>query len=316
MKHSEFTEKFHWMNGLSEYFRYTNQEQKYEPIFKALYHSNWYRKRDIIWDLINDKIDVGDNDETVQRAWLNMLLNEQMGDDIEVKPFLITTLLSSYTGDPFVKRICDFIEYFQSQEKKEDNKIFLPDLGDFLSRGQVKSKLWMTDELKRLFDDEIGTVVFFGGWYNFMAHFLFNKFTPDKVLSIDLDENVKKPCKMLYRDEEQQGKFVPLQGDVENVKWSNKKMNFLDKEANLSISEKVNLVINTSCEHMDNSWFESLPEGTMVVLQTNDYFSNPQHSNCCEDLKAAMAKYPMEVFLYTGELDTHLYNRFMLIGIK
>ena len=48
MKHSEFTSKFHWLNGLSEYFRATGQEEKYEPVFKALYHQNYYRKRDII----------------------------------------------------------------------------------------------------------------------------------------------------------------------------------------------------------------------------------------------------------------------------
>ena len=34
------------------------------------------------------------------------------------------------------------------------------------------------------------------------------------------------------------------------------------------------------------------------------------------DLEAAKEKYPMQSIMYEGELDTHLYNRFMLIGIK
>jgi hypothetical protein len=80
--------------------------------------------------------------------------------------------------------------------------------------------------------------------------------------------------------------------------------------------DDINLVINTSCEHMDNTWFDKIPEGQLVLLQTNDYFENEQHSNCCKDLEDAKKKYPMQEVLYEGELDTQLYNRFMLIGYK
>ena len=76
------------------------------------------------------------------------------------------------------------------------------------------------------------------------------------------------------------------------------------------------MVVNTSCEHMNNTWYENLPEGTFVALQTNNYFENPQHSNCCNDINDAKSKYPMQSVMYEGELDTQLYNRFMLIGIK
>ena len=76
------------------------------------------------------------------------------------------------------------------------------------------------------------------------------------------------------------------------------------------------MVINTSCEHMDNTWYENLPAGTFVVLHQNDYFENEQHSNCCKDLEEVKSKYPMQNIFYQGELDTHLYNRFILIGIK
>ena len=76
------------------------------------------------------------------------------------------------------------------------------------------------------------------------------------------------------------------------------------------------MVVNTSCEHMNDAWYENLPEGTFVVLHTNDYFDNPQHSNCCKDIEEAKSKYPMQSIMYEGNLDTELYNRFMLIGIK
>jgi hypothetical protein len=328
MKHSEFTDKFHWMNGLSEYFRYTGQEEKYEPIFKALYHNNYYRKRDILWQMIKqDGIDLTDVPDELARAWVNMLLNEHF-DDIEVKPELITSFLATYSGDPFVGRICSFIDYFLFDH---DTSLLLPDLGDFLSRGQVKSKLWMADELKQIVDGPLGNVVFYGGWYNFMAHFLFSEFEVDKITSLDLDENVVNPCKQLYRAEVDQGRFQAIYSNVNNVNWNDKKLSVCDFALEKKIKQgeawfpadasyidigNVNLLINTSCEHMDGTWFENLPDGQFVVLQTNDYFSNPQHVNCCRDLADAKNKYPMREILYAGELDTYLYNRFMLIGIK
>jgi hypothetical protein len=335
MRQSEFTEKFHWMNGLSEYFRYTGQEDKYEPIFKALYHNNYYRKRDIIMQLITrDGINLSTTPPELIKSWINMLLNEHF-DEIEVKPELITSLLSLYSNDMFVERICRFINYFLFDHSTD---LLLPDLGDFLSRGQVKSKLWMAEELANVVDGPIGNVVFYGGWYNFMAHFLFSKFDVSHVYSLDLDNNVYEPCKILYREEVVKEQFTSITCDVNKVVWNapgrltlhNQGLYDLLKDQlgtgshnhhnirNMSRVDlkNINLIINTSCEHMNNSWFENLPSGTMVVLQTNDYFSNPQHSNCCENLEAAKLKYPMQEFLYTGELSTHLYNRFMLIGIK
>ena len=113
MKHSDFTKKFHWLNGLSEYYRFTGQEEKFEPIFKALYHNNYHRKRDIIMKFIEDEYEgVKQNAPyELRRAWINVLLNEDM-PDIEVKAQLITSLISTVANDEFVDRICHFIDYF------------------------------------------------------------------------------------------------------------------------------------------------------------------------------------------------------------
>lgn len=315
MKHSEFTDKFHWLNGLSEYFRFTGQEEKFEPVYKALYHNNYYRKRDIIMNFIEDNYpDVKQNVQyEIRRAWINMLLHEHF-DDVEVKPQLITSMVASITGDKFVDRIAKFIDYFIFNDETET---LLPDLGDFLSRGQVRSKLWLVTELAQIVEGSLGNVVFYGGWYNFNAYFLFDMFDVNKIYSIDMDSNVVDPCNELYRSEKDQEKFQAVTADVnKDIKWHNKKMSVYDKVANQNITEQINMVINTSCEHMDNKWFEDLPEGTFVILHQNDYFDNPQHSNCCKDIEDVKSKYPMQSIFYEGELDTHLYNRFMLIGIK
>ena len=311
MKHSEFTGKFHWLNGLSEYFRATGQEKKYEPIFKALYHQNYYRKRDIIMNMIEGNYEgIEKVPYELRRAWVNMLLNEHM-DDVEVKTELITSLIATVADDDFVNRICRFIDYFVVDHK---TTLMLPDLGDFLSRGQVKSKIWLATELAKCVEGNLGNVVFYGGWDNFVAYFLFSQFELNKIYTIDNDINVIAPTECLYEKEISENKFFPVTYDVNKIKWNGKNMVYEDRNAERE--EQINMVVNTSCEHMNDAWYENLPEGTFVVLHTNDYFDNPQHSNCCKDLNEVKSKYPMQSIMYEGELDTNLYNRFMLIGVK
>ena len=311
MKHSDFTDKFHWLNGISEYFRATGQEEKYEPIFKALYHQNYYRKRDILHELMTKKYEGMDKvPDHLLRSWINMLLNEHM-DDVEVKTELITSLIATVSGDDYVDRIAKFIDYFTVDHNTD---MLLPDLGDFLSRGQVKSKIWLATELAKCIEGKLGNVVFYGGWYNFVAYFLFSQFEVDKVYSIDTDPTVIQPTERLYIKEVTQGKFEAVTYDVNKIKWDGKTMIYNAHHSEQK--DKIHMVINTSCEHMNNEWFDNLPDGTLVVLQTNDYFENEQHSNCCKDLEEAKNKYSMQSVMYEGELDTSLYNRFMLIGIK
>lgn len=315
MKHSEFTSKYHWLNGLSEYYRFTGQEEKFEPVFKALYHQNYHRKRDILHGLMIKQYEGMDQvPDHLLRSWTNMLLNEHL-DDIVVKTELITSLISTVADDPFVDRIAKFIDYFTFSNETD---VLLPDLGDFLSRGQVKSKLWLVTELAKVVEGPVGNIVFYGGWYNFNAHFLFDMFNVNKIFSIDMDPNVAQPCNELYRQEFDDKRFLSLTADVRDIKWNDKnEFKIVDNLTNHHVfNEKANIVINTSCEHMDNTWFEDLPDGTFVILHQNDYFDNPQHSNCCKDVDDVKSKYPMQSIFYEGELDTHLYNRFMLIGIK
>ena len=371
MKLSDFQDQYHWMNGLSEYFKFTGQEERWEHIHKALYHDNWYRKRDVLADLVNME---KSNPQHV-RAWMNVLLHEHL-EDVELKPQLLATLFRKYMlEDDFLVNVCKFVNYWAGDDGEAAK---MPVMNDFLSRGQVKSKLWLVSELAKVVEGNIGNVVFYGGWYNFMAHFLFSQFEVDRIYSLDLDDNVITPSKRLYSKEVEEYRFIPMQADVNKLLWREEdktlwridhdkreqqinewmekqeekyaqllEQRLEEKEAEIRQGyfsaddvkdtlreglfadkeqvfeqfgwrkiDKINMVINTSCEHMDNTWFENLPEGTFVVLHQNDYFENEQHVNCCKDLEDVKRKYPMQSIFYEGELDTHLYNRFMLIGIK
>jgi len=76
------------------------------------------------------------------------------------------------------------------------------------------------------------------------------------------------------------------------------------------------LVINTSCEHIADlpGWLALLPKGTRVLLQSNDYFSEPTHINCVPDLAAFVAQVKLDHVAFAGALPTKNYTRFMVIG--
>lgn len=336
MKLSEFQQEYHWMYGLQEYFNHKSPDHalQWDILHKALWHDNWYRKRDILLDFYDKE----KSNPTHLKAWLNILFHEHM-QEIEMKPQLVVTMMRKFMDeDPFLVSLTRFINYWTGGD---ESAATMPDINDFLSRGQVQSKLWMVDELKNIIDEDMGTVMFYGGWYNFAAHFLFENFNVEKVYSLDLNVETVNPSKKLYQLDNSKDKFFPCTADVETIVWTKdnsrnsasftneNRKNQLQEHATTQQSDKeeisrrslervdnVNCIVNTSCEHMGNKWFEDLPNGMFVILQTNDYFENEQHSNCCEDLAAAKAKYPMSEIYYEGELDTQLYNRFMLIGKK
>lgn len=231
----------------------------------------------------------------------------------------------------------------------EQNTINPPQLKDFFSRGQVMSKKWLISELQKLVDGKnLGHVVMYGAWYNFLAHMLYENFIINKIYSLDIDPSCQKPIERMYAFQHERNMISHITCDVGECFWKEDELWYIDpkqreadynKHYNDKIDEinagyydpkaagvwskfghkkvgKPNIVINTSCEHMDNRWFNNLPDGTLVVLQTNDYFDNPQHVNCVKDLEQARYRYPMSELLYDGYLVTELYTRFMLIGIK
>jgi hypothetical protein len=385
MKQENFQKQFHWFVGLKEYFDAVGEGEKFDVLYKAIFHNNYYRKRDILTEIIV----MGQSNPQHVKSWMNLLMHENL-EDIEIKPQMVVTLLRKYMKeDPLLVGLAKFIDHWSGVDGEAAD---MPDINDFLSRGQVKSKIWIMRELNKIVDGSLGNVVFYGGWYNFIAHFLFQNFDVDNIYSIDLNEDTVEPSRRLYDREYRHSQFHPIAYDVNKIKWDGKKMlycdfdrreeqvadwmskqeekyaqeiirqghtskekiredlfknkedafenfgwrniihatnkeEFIDNNKNLQDNEKIelkskfkdaqiNTVINTSCEHMDNTWYENLPMGTFVILHQNDYFENEQHSNCCKDLEEVKSKYPMSEIYYEGELDTNLYNRFMLIGIK
>src|SRR5690606_29471368 len=73
------------------------------------------------------------------------------------------------------------------------------------------------------------------------------------------------------------------------------------------------LVVNTSCEHIADvrGWLDMLPSGTRVLLQSNDYFSEPTHINSVPRLEDFAAQAQLASVAFAGALPTKKYTRFM-----
>ena len=82
------------------------------------------------------------------------------------------------------------------------------------------------------------------------------------------------------------------------------------------IRVKPDCIINTSCEHMDNEWFDSADDDQLIVMQTNNSEDFEGHINICDSIDDMKAKYPLSKTHFIGQLITPAYTRFMQIGYK
>ena len=191
---------------------------------------------------------------------------------------------------------------------------------DCFSRGQLRSKLWLVSELKKL-NVDLGTIFLCAGWYGTLAVMLFeNNFKIKKIRSFDLDSttvNIADTFNKLWVM--QDWKYKSVKDDILNINYSG--YNYSTVRSNGTICELYDVpdtVINTSCEHIENfkEWYNKIPSGKLIILQGNNYFEIPEHVNCSKDIEEFSNKSPMATVLYEGALELPKYTRFMKIGFR
>ena len=74
------------------------------------------------------------------------------------------------------------------------------------------------------------------------------------------------------------------------------------------------IVFNTSCEHMGTEWFHTCSPDQLIVMQTNNNPEYEGHINVCQSAQEMWRKYPLNITLFSGELVTPAYTRYMQIG--
>lgn len=303
----EHPKNFYWIHGLEEYLTHVDhyQLEVFMNIKKAILHGNiWKIKR-----LINAEITRGKTE--LSEEFINILMAQFIGWEYATHRKVLRYM--SHCID------CEYIRMISSWSIKWEDRA---NLNDHFSRGQIRSKLWMIDKLSEVVPDKyLGVIAHYGGWYATIAQTLFDNFKIRNYYNLELDPDcIEISDDFNYKQFRKNWQFKSVQQDCGLIKYNSNNEFTVDilntnNEA-IPTTVKPDLIINTSCEHMNEDWFTNLPQGSFVCLQTNDYFSNEQHINCVKDLEQAKQKYPMTTVWYEGELDTELYNRFMLIGEK
>lgn len=193
------------------------------------------------------------------------------------------------------------------------------DLRDLFSKGQMESKRWLVNELEKI-NKPLGTVFLCAGWYGSLAAFLFESdLEIEKIRSFDIDQSCASIAETFNRSKTMDSwNFKASTLDIETMDYPTTHTTFRSNGTSLEITEMPNTIINTSCEHISNfdKWYNNIPVGTLVILQTNNYFDLPEHVNCCVDLDDFSRMTSMNEVLYQGDLKLSKYTRYMRIGIK
>jgi hypothetical protein len=186
------------------------------------------------------------------------------------------------------------------------------DIRDSFSVAQMQSKIWLVESLERVLQEhrpiEDGYRIWvLAGWHavvNLILR-LRNKIPVIEVRSFDIDPSCETAA------------------DTVNNLWVYRAWEFkahtLDINA-LEYNIKPDVVINSSVEHMtSNTWWESIPKGTVVCLQASD-MEDDDHVNKFTSAHDLYRAYPVEELLYEGikrfEFEDKGFYRSMIIGIK
>lgn len=190
-------------------------------------------------------------------------------------------------------------------------------LQDALSLGQLKSKLWLVEHLP----NNLGLVFICAGWYGTLAALMFEKSRSkfDKIRSFDIDESCAPVADTMNRPWTMDNwKFKASTLDILEMNYPTTYVTYRANGTSLELTEMPNTIINTSCEHIKNfdHWYEKIPQGMLVVLQSNNYTEIAEHVNTSNTLEEFSKTVPMSKTLFEGELKLQKYTRFMKIGFK
>lgn len=168
----------------------------------------------------------------------------------------------------------------------------LKEMRDAFRVKQMQGKAWLLDAVEKYCNKDARILVI-GSWFGFTSFCLW-KMGYHNITEVDPDGRLEKFANHLNRFNKD---FKHLTADVNDIE--------LDYD----------VVINPSSEHIaDHSWFNRMPQDTLMFIHSTDYISD-DHPNICTSLEETKALYPLD-FKFCQTLDLDYYKRFMVIGVK
>jgi hypothetical protein len=255
--------------------------------------------------------------------------------DNEEESLVTRELGKVYTAEDFKSALfAAYIKilFFKSKDKdtmfraindyiKKDNG--LDSIQDAMSRSQMRSKIWLVEELVKI-QPAFNNIVLLAGWFGQLRFILEKSIKFNKLRNVELDQSACEVSDYVFN----------LYGlDNYKIKSVNANVNSLTMHKNgyewdvenfkegTKYSEKFlpDLIINTSAEHMTEEWynqirFKNMESNPIVAIQSNNLFDIPEHINCVHSVDHMKKKFPMKEILFEGELQLKGYKRVMLIG--
>ena len=180
-----------------------------------------------------------------------------------------------------------------------DTMLLFPEQNfDSFQKGQLESKKWLIKSLNQLKLKYIPDILIVGGWHGVLTlmldHYAYFEFM---CLTTDIDPDCTSIADMFGCHAETEDMF---EIDYENISQ--------------------NLIINTSCEHIDfDKWIKLIPKGKTVALQSTDmkwesHIDNIYSINEFIDRAKLSKIYIFDEINFDGAGQN--YNRYLLIGKK
>jgi hypothetical protein len=281
-----------WLFGLEKFFEFKNLHE-HKAFIRAFINLLYAEEKDRPWAL---------------KTCISLDYESFPAKDRELRINLYTDVMTRQTfsqrtlfwlfyniwGDEFTNKLYLF---FNNTDAEVANDLF--------SKSQVQSKIWMTETLNK-FQQKFGNILLLGGWYG-QHHWYLDKFKYDKLYNVDLDSDVLEKSKNIIAAGD---RYATAAADVNDVVKDTGQIVFNNQNL------EIDLVINTSSEHMSTVWFDRLPLGQLVLLQSNDMLGMEGHVNCVESQVELHQRYRLREVLFSGELTLSKGKRFMLYGIK
>jgi hypothetical protein len=283
-------DKLVWLFGLEKFFNYINDNEKKRFIrniinlkYSTVDSKPWPLKELISYDYLSCQAQ-GREDR------LNFYTNICSHDTLLTNE-LIGVMYSIWPADTLIKKLYEI-----------GNVTDESTLTTVFSKSQVLGKIWMAEILSK-FKLNFSNILLIGGWLS--HHDLFLKdIIYNQMYSIDPDASVNNLAKIMNP----------------SIIIENKNINeCIDDQGNFMLQDQLiefDLIINTSAEHMDNTWFNKLKSGTRVLIQSNSSDVDQGHINPSINLPDFIKKYPLSESLFRGDMTFPKYKRFMSYGIK
>lgn len=185
----------------------------------------------------------------------------------------------------------------------KENSAFADDIIDSYSDNQFLSKKKLIDMISQLpLSPEGLDIIIFGSWYgSILIPGLTKK--AKRITGIDLNENVLKIAKNRLFSNSNNLEFIT--GDV--------------FEKDLSRYHTADLIINTSCEHMqpmkDWPYWDYFKPNSYFAFQSNNMFDIEGHVNCVNSIEEFKSQLPgFFTVIAEEEITDSRGTRFSIVG--